>query len=59
MVHFQNGWNSVNMGMGNEGRGMEFQVTLIMIAVFFIITGNRTTGLKVEAPFSASGNSTR
>ena len=54
VVHFQNGWNSVNMGMGNEGRGMEFQVTLIMIAVFFIITGNRTTGLKGEAPTPVS-----
>jgi len=55
MVHFQNGWNSVNMGMGNEGRGMEFQVTLITIAVFFIITGNASTGLKGRAISSTSG----
>lgn len=41
MVHWPNGWNSVNMGMGNEGRGMEFQVTLLMIALFFVIVGNR------------------
>jgi putative oxidoreductase len=40
MVHFPNGWNSVNMGMGNEGRGMEFQVTLLTIALFFVIVGN-------------------
>lgn len=48
MVHINYGWNSVNMGMGNEGRGMEFQVTLIAIALFFVITGNRTTGLSME-----------
>jgi putative oxidoreductase len=40
MVHWQHGWNSVNMGMGNEGRGMEFQVTLLTIALFFLIVGN-------------------
>lgn len=40
MVHWPHGWNSVNMGMGNEGRGMEFQVTLMMIALYFIVTGN-------------------
>lgn len=40
MVHWQNGWNSVNMGMGNEGRGMEFQVTLLTIALYFLIVGN-------------------
>lgn len=40
MVHWPNGWNSVNMGMGNEGRGMEFQVTLLTIAFFFVIVGN-------------------
>lgn len=40
MVHLPHGWNSVNMGMGNEGRGMEFQVTLLTIALFFVIVGN-------------------
>lgn len=40
MVHWPHGWNSVNMGMGNEGRGMEFQVTLLMIALYFVIVGN-------------------
>ncbi len=40
MVHLQHGWNSVNMGMGNEGRGMEFQVTLLMIALYFVVVGN-------------------
>lgn len=48
MVHLQNGWNSVNMGMGNEGQGMEFQFTLLMIALFFVITGNRLAGLVAE-----------
>ena len=48
MVHLQHGWNSVNMGMGNEGRGMEFQFTVLMIALFFVITGNRTAGLVAE-----------
>jgi putative oxidoreductase len=40
MVHWPHGWNSVNMGMGNEGRGMQFQVTLIAIALYFVIVGN-------------------
>lgn len=43
MVHAQHGWNSVNMGMGNEGRGMEFQFTLLMIALYFVVVGNGTT----------------
>lgn len=42
MVHWPHGWNSVNMGMGNEGRGMEFQVTLLLIALYFVIVGNGT-----------------
>lgn len=41
MVHLPNGWNSVNMGTGNMGRGMEFQFTLLMIAVYFFLVGNR------------------
>jgi putative oxidoreductase len=41
MVHLQHGWNSVNMGSGNMGRGMEFQVTLLMIALYFLVVGNR------------------
>lgn len=48
MVHLQNGWNSVNMGMGNEGRGMEFPFTVLTIGLFFAITGNRLAGLKAE-----------
>jgi uncharacterized membrane protein YphA (DoxX/SURF4 family) len=43
MVHAQHGWNSVNMGVGNEGRGMQFQVTLLMIALYFVIVGNGTS----------------
>lgn len=42
MVHLQHGWNSVNMGSGNMGRGMEFQFTLLMVALYFLIAGNRT-----------------
>lgn len=42
MVHLQYGWNSVNMGSGNMGRGMEFQFTLFMIALYFVMKGNRT-----------------
>jgi len=40
MVHLQHGWNSVNMGSGNMGRGMEFQFTLLMIALYFLVVGN-------------------
>jgi putative oxidoreductase len=42
MVHLQYGWNSVNTGSGNMGRGMEFQFTLFMIALYFVLKGNRT-----------------
>lgn len=41
MVHLQHGWNSVNMGTGNMGQGMEFQFTLLMIALYFVLKGNR------------------
>ena len=34
-VHFQHGWNSINMGGGNEGKGMEFQVLVLAVALFF------------------------
>jgi len=44
MVHLQHGWNSVNMGSGNMGRGMEFQFTLLMIALFFLFVGNAGIG---------------
>lgn len=40
LVHWPHGWNSVNMGMGNEGRGMEFQVTLALIGLYFVVAGN-------------------
>lgn len=40
MVHLQHGWNSVNMGSGNMGRGMEFQFVLLMMALFFLLVGN-------------------
>ena len=44
MVHLQHGWNSVNMGSGNMGRGMEFQFTLLMLALFFLFVGNERVG---------------
>lgn len=40
MVHAQQGWNSVNMGTGNEGRGMEFQVLILCTALYFAFKGN-------------------
>ena len=48
MVHLQHGWNSVNMGSGNMGRGMEFQFTLLMIAVYFAVVGNNHVGREGE-----------
>jgi putative oxidoreductase len=44
MVHLQHGWNSVNMGTGNMGKGMEFQFTLLMIALYFLVVGNDHSG---------------
>jgi len=44
MVHLQHGWNSVNMGSGNMGRGMEFQFTLLMVALYFVLAGNAHSG---------------
>ena len=44
MVHLQHGWNSVNMGTGNMGKGMEFQFTLLMIALYFLFAGNAHVG---------------
>jgi putative oxidoreductase len=45
MVHLQHGWNSVNMGSGDMGRGMEcqFKFSLLMIAVFLFV-GNARAG---------------
>ncbi|HEX9699222.1 MAG TPA: DoxX family protein [Acidobacteriota bacterium] len=40
LVHMQHGWNSVNMGTGNEGRGMEFQVLILAVSLFFALRGN-------------------
>ncbi len=44
MVHLQHGWSSVNMGSGNMGRGMEFQFTLLIITLFFLVVGNARAG---------------
>lgn len=48
MVHLQHGWNSVNMGTGNMGKGMEFQVTLLLIALYFLVVGNDHNGVPAE-----------
>lgn len=40
MVHWQNGWNSINMGSGNMGKGMEFQVLILAVSLFFATKGN-------------------
>ena len=40
VVHGQNGWNSINMGEGNKGKGMEFQVLILAISLFFAFKGN-------------------
>jgi len=39
MVHLKNGWNSINMGGGNEGKGMEFQVLILAVSLYFLFTG--------------------
>lgn len=60
LVHWPHGWNSVNMGMGNEGRGMEFQVTLLTIGLYFLVVGNGTSSVaerKVETPSRATTES--
>lgn len=48
MLHLQHGWNSVNMGTGNMGKGMEFQVTLLLIALYFLVVGNDHSGVGAE-----------
>ena len=48
MVHLQHGWNSVNMGTGNMGKGMEFQFVLLMIALYFLFVGNAHSGAVQE-----------
>jgi len=39
LVHMQHGWNSINMGGGNEGRGMEFQTLILATSLFFAFKG--------------------
>jgi putative oxidoreductase len=43
VVHLPHRWNSINQGTGNMGRGMEFQFTLLMIALYFTLKGNQST----------------
>jgi putative oxidoreductase len=37
MVHWSHGWNSINMGGGNEGKGMEFQVLILAVSLSYLI----------------------
>ncbi|NOZ07640.1 MAG: DoxX family protein [FCB group bacterium] len=39
-VHWQYGWNSINTGSGNMGMGMEFQVLILAVSLFFATKGN-------------------
>ncbi len=39
MVHGQHGWSSLNMG-NNGGQGMEFQVLIIAVSLFYAFKGN-------------------
>ena len=39
MVHLSHGWNSINMGGGNEGKGMEFQVLILAVSLLFAFKG--------------------
>ena len=39
MVHFPNGWNSINMGSGNMGKGMEFQVLILAVSLYYVFKG--------------------
>ena len=41
MVHLPNGWNSVNMDMGNMGKGMEFQVLVLTASLYFLTHGKK------------------
>jgi putative oxidoreductase len=50
MVHLQHGWNSINMGTGNMGRGMEFQFVLLVTALYFLLAGNAHSGTAEAAP---------
>jgi putative oxidoreductase len=36
------------MGSGNMGKGMEFQFTLLMIALYFLFVGNAHSGAAEE-----------
>lgn len=58
MVHLQHGWNSVNMGTGNMGRGMEFQFTLLMIALYFAARGNQDSAATADTTSASRSTST-
>lgn len=40
MVHLPYGWNSIDMDPNNPDLGMEFQVLIATISIFFITRGN-------------------
>jgi len=37
MTRWSHGWNSINMGGGNEGKGMEFQVLILAVSLSYLI----------------------
>jgi putative oxidoreductase len=49
MVHLQHGWNSINMGGGNEGKGMEFQVVILALSLFFAFKGSAAKTVSVTS----------
>jgi len=49
MVHAAYGWNSVNMGTGNMGRGMEFQILIIAVSLFYAFKGNAVNNKNLAA----------
>lgn len=40
LVHLQHGWNSINMGGGNEGKGFEFQALILAVSLLYAVKGN-------------------
>lgn len=49
MIHWAYGWNSINMGMGNQGKGMEFQVLILAVSLYYVLKGNGDYAGKLAA----------
>ncbi len=48
MVHAKYGWNSINMGGGNMGRGMEFQILIYTVSFMILTRGNSLPGRELS-----------